>query len=73
LSHQAVLAEAAGLGRVPDSLQIEKKEFIYRSHIGLGEYDVPKSEITDNAPTGQSPPALRFMPMGQCVPRPTWV
>lgn len=51
---QAALSEANSLDRLPESLKQEKLEFVYRSHIGLKDYDVPLREIKDGAPTGLS-------------------
>lgn len=51
---QAALSEANSLDRLPESLKQEKLEFVYRSHIGLKDYDVPIREIKDGAPTGPS-------------------
>lgn len=51
---QAALQEASSLDhRLPENLKQEKMEFVYRSHIGLKDYDVPLSEIKDGAPTGE--------------------
>lgn len=44
-SYQLAIAEGSGLGRLPDSLRIERDEFIYRSYVALGQYSIVLNEV----------------------------
>ena len=44
-SYQLAIAEGSGLGRLPDSLRIERDEFIYRSYVALGQYSIVLDEV----------------------------
>eukprot|EP01041_Mallomonas_annulata_P005927 gene5927-11959_t len=53
---QLAINEASGLHRLPQSLMPEKDEFIYRSYLALGQYNIILGEIKDSPNT---PVALR--------------
>lgn len=44
-SYQLAIAEGSGLGRLSDSLRIERDEFIYRSYVALGQYSIVLDEV----------------------------
>lgn len=44
-SYQLAIAEGSGLGRLPDSLRVERDEFIYRSYLALGQYSIVLGEV----------------------------
>jgi len=48
---QLAINEASTLNKIPPSLTQEKNEFLYRSYLGLGQYDIVLGEIKDNANT----------------------
>lgn len=50
--YQLVINESNGLGRLNNALTIEKDEYVYRSYLALGQYDILMSEIKDTAPLG---------------------
>lgn len=50
-SYQAAINEASSNKRVPADLNGEKEEYIYRSFIGLGQYDIVLSEIASKTMT----------------------
>ena len=43
--------EANKLTRIPAKLQTEKQEFIYRSYLALGQYNLVLNEIKDTSAT----------------------
>lgn len=45
-SYQLAIAEGSGLGRLSDSLRIERDEFIYRSYVALGQYSIVLDEVS---------------------------
>jgi coatomer protein complex subunit epsilon len=49
--YQLAINEANGLFRTSANLEVEKKEFLYRSFLALGQYDVVTSEIKDDPST----------------------
>jgi coatomer protein complex subunit epsilon len=49
--YKLAIAEGSGLRHgVPDSLKVERDEFMYRSYIALGDADKVLSEVQDDAP-----------------------
>lgn len=60
-SFQKAINEAAGLNRLPQHLVRERDEFVYRSHIGLGHYDVVLREIPDDPSTPVSMRAIKLL------------
>lgn len=44
-SYQLAIAEGSGLGRLPESLRVERDEFIYRSYLALGQYSIVLEEV----------------------------
>ena len=43
--------EASGLNRIPANLVTEKEEFVYRSYLALGQYQLVLNEIKENTNT----------------------
>lgn len=46
---QLAIGEATGMKKCPSNLVTEKSEYMYRSYLALGQYDVVTSEINDNS------------------------
>jgi coatomer protein complex subunit epsilon len=49
LTLQAAITEANSLKRVNKTLVQSRDEFVYRSYIGLGQYDIVINEIADSS------------------------
>ncbi|KAJ8598664.1 hypothetical protein CTAYLR_003075 [Chrysophaeum taylorii] len=47
---QLAIAEGNNLTRVSDELRVERDEFVYRSYVGLGQYNLVLNEVKDDAP-----------------------
>ena len=47
---QLAINEANGMRNVPASLASEKKEFLYRSYLALGQHDILLGEIEADSP-----------------------
>ena len=47
---QLAITEANGLKKCPANLAGEKKEYFYKSYLGLGQYDVVLGEVSDSDP-----------------------
>jgi len=52
-NYQLAINEANGIRQIPAALATEKKEFLYRSYLALGQFDILQSEITPDSPTGR--------------------
>ena len=53
-NYQLAINEANGVrGSMSVPLMVEKKEFLYRSYLALGQYDIITSEILNDAPAGR--------------------
>ena len=53
-NYQLAINEANGIrGSLSVPLGNEKKEFLYRSYLALGQYDIVTSEIAADAPAGR--------------------
>lgn len=50
-SLQAAISEANSLNRIPKQWVSQRDEYVYRSYLGLGQYDIVIGEIQDNAST----------------------
>lgn len=50
-AYQAAINEASDITGLSDTEATERDCFVYRSYIALGSYQLPISEISDNAPT----------------------
>lgn len=48
-SYQQAIAEASGLGRLSDTLRMERDEFIYRSYIALGQHSIVLGEVCSSS------------------------
>lgn len=51
-NYQQAINEAGSLSRCPSHLKDEKEEFVYRSYLALGQYDIVLNEVKENAPIG---------------------
>jgi coatomer protein complex subunit epsilon len=60
-NYQLAINEGNGLHRIPANLVTEKEEFIYRSYLAMGQYDMILSEIRDSATTPVSHRALKLL------------
>ena len=52
-NYQQAINEAGSLNRCPSHLKDEKEEFVYRSYLALGQYDIVLNEVKENAPIGR--------------------
>ena len=53
-NYQLAINEANGIrGSLSVPLENEKKEFLYRSYLALGQYDIVTSEIAADSPAGR--------------------
>lgn len=50
--YQLAINEANGLARLSPTLTLERDEFVYRSYLLLGQYNILQDEIKDGAPLG---------------------
>ena len=48
---QAAINEANALTKINAALKQEKEEYVYRSYLGLGQFHVILSEISDSPST----------------------
>uniref|UniRef100_A0A7S2XUN8 Coatomer subunit epsilon n=1 Tax=Fibrocapsa japonica TaxID=94617 RepID=A0A7S2XUN8_9STRA len=48
-NYQMAISEGSSLGRLRSELALEKDEFVYRSYVALGQYQVVLSEVNDNS------------------------
>jgi tetratricopeptide (TPR) repeat protein len=51
-NYQQAINEAGTLSRCPAALKDEKEEFVYRSYLALGQYDIVLNEVKESAPIG---------------------
>ena len=51
-NYQQAINEASSLNRCPAALKDEKDEFLYRSYLALGQYDIVLSDVKESAPVG---------------------
>lgn len=58
---QAAINEANKLNRIPAKLQTEKQDFIYRSYLALGQYNLVLGEVKDAATTPISLKAIKLL------------
>lgn len=58
---QQAINEATGLHRLPASMAVEKEEFVYRSYLALGQYNIILTEIKDNASTAVGLRAIKLL------------
>jgi hypothetical protein len=58
---QAAINEASALTKINAALKQEKEEYVYRSYLGLGQYNIILSEVSDspNTPVGKDLPSAR--------------
>lgn len=55
LSSQLAINESNSLNRVPKHLQPVRDEFVFRSYLAMGQFDIVLDEISDgpNTPVGK--------------------
>ena len=60
-SLQRAITEGSGLSRLSEALKIEAKEFVYRSYVALGQYNIVMDEISDDSSTPTSLQSVRLL------------
>jgi coatomer protein complex subunit epsilon len=60
-NYQLAINEGNALHRIPANLATEKDEYIYRSYLAMGQYDIIASEIRDSATTPVSHRAIKLL------------
>jgi coatomer protein complex subunit epsilon len=58
---QQAIAEASGLNRLSPHLAKERDEFLYRSHVALGQYDTVIRSIGDDSSVALSLRAIKLL------------
>lgn len=55
MSLQLAINESNSLNRIPKHLQSVRDEFVFRSYLAMGQFDIVLDEITDspNTPVGK--------------------
>ena len=61
LSLQRAITEGSGLSRLSEALKIEAKEFVYRSFVAIGQYNIVMDEISDDSSTPTSLQSVRLL------------
>lgn len=59
-NYQKAIAEGSSLSRLSEALKIEAKEFVYRSYVALGQFNIVLGEIKDGE---EVPTSLRAVKM----------
>ena len=60
-NYQKAIAEGSSLGRLSEALKIESKEFVYRSYIALGQFNIVIDEVSDSPSTPSSLQAVKLL------------
>eukprot|EP01040_Poterioochromonas_malhamensis_P015033 gene15033-16749_t len=60
-NYQGAINEANGLHKVKPNLKDEKDEYVYRSFIGLGQYNIVLSEVSDSSSTPIGKRAIKLL------------
>lgn len=58
---QRAVAEGSSLSRLSDALKIECAEFIFRSYIAMGQYNIVIEEVSDDADTPVALQAIKLL------------
>ena len=60
-SPQRAITEGSSLSRLSEALKIEAKEFVYRSYIALGQFNIVIDEIADDPSIATSLQAVKLL------------
>jgi coatomer protein complex subunit epsilon len=60
-NYQRAITEGSSLSRLSEALKIEAKEFVYRSYIALGQFNIVIDEIADDPSIATSLQAVKLL------------
>jgi len=65
---QRAVSEGSSLTRLPETLKIESREFVYRSYIALGQQNIVLTEVPDGPSTPVALQAVKLLARYQALP-----